>query len=200
MKRIVIALVVVLAGCDSYRSHAPSWLGGEAGASATAGTGSVYYSGVAELRVFESPSTSSKVVGSLSLHQKVVRSKIDRGFAFIESTDGHLRGWVNNAQLIWKVPAPTSPPTDSRKTAPAASAPSVAEPATEPVPPTAPEPASDRPAEPTGNETAEPVEAEPAAAEGQDEQPTPVRRPPARKQAGDQGDNGGVAPSVLDAY
>jgi hypothetical protein len=65
----------------------------------------VYYAGAEGLKVYSDPSTSSKVVGTLALHEKVVRTKLERGYAFVESPTSALKGWVDNAQLIWRLPA-----------------------------------------------------------------------------------------------
>jgi hypothetical protein len=65
----------------------------------------VYYAGADALKVYSEASSSSKVVGTLSLHEKVVRTNLERGYAFVESTKTELKGWVDNAQLIWRVPA-----------------------------------------------------------------------------------------------
>jgi hypothetical protein len=60
------------------------------------------------LKVYSDPSTSAKVVGTLSLHEKVARTNLERGFAFVESSKSGVRGWVDNAQLIWRLPAASS--------------------------------------------------------------------------------------------
>ena len=65
----------------------------------------VYYAGVEGLKVYSETSASSKVVGTLSLHEKVVRTNLERGYAFVESTERDLKGWVDNAQLIWRLPS-----------------------------------------------------------------------------------------------
>ncbi|MET0152786.1 MAG: SH3 domain-containing protein, partial [Candidatus Binatia bacterium] len=68
----------------------------------------VYYSSVEGMKVYSEPSTSSTVVGTLSLHEKVIRSKLERGYAFVESSQSGVKGWVDNAQLIWRLPAAPS--------------------------------------------------------------------------------------------
>src|SRR5262245_27371335 len=64
----------------------------------------LYYAGVEGLKVYSEPSTSSRVAGTLSLHEKVVRTNLERGYAFVESSQSGLKGWVDNAQLIWRLP------------------------------------------------------------------------------------------------
>ena len=68
----------------------------------------MYYAGVEGLKVYSETSASSKVVGTLSLHEKVVRTNLERGYAFVESTERDLKGWVDNAQLLWRLPAANS--------------------------------------------------------------------------------------------
>jgi hypothetical protein len=98
----------------------------------------VYYAGAEGLKVYSEASTSSKVVGTLSLHEKVVRTNLERGYAFVESTKSDLKGWVDNAQLIWRLPpapgagAPTN--VEAQPEEPEAPAPE------EPTPTAAPEP------------------------------------------------------------
>jgi len=67
-----------------------------------------------------------------------VRTSLERGYAFVESSQSSLKGWVDNAQLIWRLPAapgsgaPTNVETEPE--APEAPAPE------EPTPTAAPEP------------------------------------------------------------
>jgi hypothetical protein len=110
----------------------------------------------------------------LALHEKVSRVKLERGYAYVESTKRDLKGWVTNAQLIWRLP--TAPATG-------APAPEEAQPE-EPGAPTAEEP--EAPAAP---------EAVPTAAEPLPE-PTPVRAKPPRPKA----TPGGAAPSIFNPY
>ena len=98
----------------------------------------VYYAGVEGLNVYSEASTSSKVVGTLSLHEKVVRTNLERGYAFVESTKSGLKGWVDNAQLIWRLPpapgAGTPTNVEAQPEEPETPAPE------EPTPTAAPEP------------------------------------------------------------
>jgi hypothetical protein len=73
----------------------------------------VYYAGAEGLKVYSEPSTSSKVIGTLALHEKVVRTNLERGYAFVESTASELKGWVDNAQLIWRLPAASTTGTST---------------------------------------------------------------------------------------
>ncbi len=79
------------------------------------------------------------------MHEKVTRFKLERGYAYVESATSGAKGWVNNAQLIWRlpdtnVPAATAPedetePSPDEEPPPEAEAPPLPE-ATA-VPPTA---------------------------------------------------------------
>ena len=134
----------------------------------------VYYAGVDGLQVYSEASTRSKVLGALSLHEKVTRTRLERGYAYVESAKRDLKGWVINAQLIWRLP--TAPTTG-------AAAPEEAQPE-EPVAPAGEEPQA--PAAP---------EAEPAAAEPLPEATAVPAAPPSPKAT-----PGGIAPSIFDPY
>jgi hypothetical protein len=151
--RVGIAILTgafALAGCSMPKAVS-GWFGGEpAPAEETAlGEGHVYYASAAGLRVHGKPAAASPVVGELALHEKVIRYKVERGYAYIKAESG-LTGWVDNAMLIWRVPgtrpvaapepvveeppveepsaAPEAPPTP---TLPEPSPPPTATPATE---------------------------------------------------------------------
>lgn len=81
-------------------------------------TASVYYASQAGTKLYAKPSFTSAVIGSLSLHQKVVRSQLDHGFAYVEVVGSGKQGWVENAKLIWKIPA-TAPAAAASPAAPA---------------------------------------------------------------------------------
>ncbi len=68
----------------------------------------VYYTGVEGLKLLSHPDPASNVIARLPLHQKVLRSKLDRGYAYVTVTKDGLTGWVDNAKLIWKLPATSS--------------------------------------------------------------------------------------------
>jgi hypothetical protein len=67
--------------------------------------GETYYAAVEGLTVYAEPSESSKVVGHLALHEKVIRSRLERGYAYVTVSKSGLDGWVDNGQLLWRVPA-----------------------------------------------------------------------------------------------
>jgi hypothetical protein len=178
-----LSVALLLASCATIQQSVGGWFGGrtptpapEPTPAAAAQAPRVYYAGVEGLKVYNQPSTSSKVVGTLSLHEKVTRTKLDRGWAYLESTTSGAKGWVNNAQLIWRLPTtPTTgapAPGEAQPEAPAA--PTGEEPQT-PVAPEATAPAAELPATPTST----PVSAAP---------PTP--KATAR----------GVAPSIFNPY
>ena len=128
-------LAVALAGCAAMQQTFGGWFGAATPTPAptpqvAAEAPRVYYAGTEGLKVYSESSASSKVVGTLPLHEKVTRTKLDRGWAYVESTKSGVKGWVNNAQLIWRLP--TTPTT-------VAPAPGEAQPE-EPVAPTGEEP------------------------------------------------------------
>jgi hypothetical protein len=143
-----IGILSLLASCAATPQSTGGWFGSAAPTpeptnvtpAITSQARRVYYAGVEDLKVYGEPSTSSKVVGTLSLHEKVVRTNLERGYAFVESTKSELKGWVDNAQLIWRLPAAstTGTPTNVEVEPEAPEAPAHEEPS--PTPTTAPQP------------------------------------------------------------
>jgi len=183
---VVLAIAAVLAGCAAVQQQVGGWFGAATPTptptprtkAAAKVVPRVYYAGSDGLKVYKRPSASSKVMGTLSLHEKVTRTKLEGGFAYVESATG-TKGWVANAQLIRRVP-----------TAAATAAPAPGEPETEPEPePEAPvAPAAEEPQAPAAPEAT-------AAAAPPPPTPTPVPAPPAS-----QATPRGAAPSIFDAY
>jgi len=66
-----------------------------------------YYVGVDGLRLYQTPDVNSDVIARLRLHQKVMRSKLNKGYGFVTVVESGKQGWVDNAKLIWKLPAKT---------------------------------------------------------------------------------------------
>lgn len=69
----------------------------------------IYYVGANRLNLYSQPNSTSKIIARLPLHQKVMRSNLDNGFAYVTVAENSLKGWVDNAQLIWKLPTRTNP-------------------------------------------------------------------------------------------
>lgn len=68
----------------------------------------IYYVGLSGLKLFSEPQSSKSYVAKLPLNEKVLRYKVEKGFAYVKvASTGHI-GWVKNAHLIWKK-APSSP-------------------------------------------------------------------------------------------
>jgi hypothetical protein len=180
-----VSVALVLASCASVQHTVGGWFGTatptpsptptlqtKGGAATTAPR--VYYAGIEGLQVYSAPSASSKVIGQLSLHEKVTRFKLERGYAYVESTKSDVKGWVKNAQLIWRLP----------------SAPTTAAPAAEEVQP-------EEPVAPTGEEPQAPVAPEATATATEPlRTATPVPAAPPRPKA----TPGGVAPSIFNPY
>ena len=66
----------------------------------------VYYSGVSGLKMFPKPKVSGSPIAELPLHAKVLRYKIERGFAHVKVSKTGQVGWVRNRHLIWRIPTP----------------------------------------------------------------------------------------------
>jgi hypothetical protein len=131
-----LSVVASLAGCAAIQQTFGGWFGGapptptaQPAAVAGAQAPRVYDVRTDGLKVYSEASASSTVVGTLALYEKVTRTRLDRGYACVESSQSGVKGWVNNAELIWRLPS-----------APTTGAPAPAEP--EPEEPAAPAPIS----------------------------------------------------------
>jgi hypothetical protein len=82
----------------------------------------VYYTAVEGLALYSEPRAASRVLTKLPLHQKVLRYGVERGYADVEVAGGGPRGWVDNARLLWRLPAAAPPqpggPTAASEPAP----------------------------------------------------------------------------------
>ncbi|MDX2169260.1 MAG: hypothetical protein SF182_19475, partial [Deltaproteobacteria bacterium] len=109
--------VALLSGCAGFTQTVGGWFGSApeptpTRAAAAAPAGETFYAGAAGVTVYEQPSSSARVAGRLALHEKVTRAGVEHGYAHIIASTSGVTGWVDNAQLIWRLPG-----------APAASAP-----------------------------------------------------------------------------
>jgi hypothetical protein len=105
-----LAAAIACSGCAGQSSTVDRWLGREP---APAASGQVFYCAVDGLTVYAGPSRSSAVVGRLSLHEQVVRSKLEGGYARVRAGRTGVEGWVDNAQLLWRLPAGAAPAAPS---------------------------------------------------------------------------------------
>lgn len=94
--------IFLLAGCAAQQTSS------ETPMNAAPGQPTVYYSGVEGLKLYSEPRFSTSVLAELPLHQKVYRYKVERGFANVKVDGTDRVGWVNNAQLIWRLPSAPS--------------------------------------------------------------------------------------------
>src|SRR5437016_9258822 len=177
MVRVAIAVCVAatVAGCASVRQRVGGWFGRKSAPEMVAAPQAprAFYARTEGLKVYSEPSASSKVVGALSLHEKVTRSRVERGYAYVESTKSGVRGWVDNAGLTWR--SPTAPPA-------AASTPG--------------EPKPEEPAAPPAEDVQAPVAPQPVPTNAENSvTSTTVPAPPRSKKT-----TGGVPPSIFDAY
>lgn len=160
----MVLVVALVAGCSGTKSM-PDWFGSDSKSGAKGEA--VFFVGVERLPVLAEPKGAAAVRGHLALHQKVVRTKIQNGYALVRAAKGGLEGWVLNSRLLWKLPAPPAASGAAAATVPAGG--EVAEPAAaEAVAPVAEAAAS------AAEEVAAPVEEVPAK-----EPPAPVQAPPA---------------------
>jgi pyruvate/2-oxoglutarate dehydrogenase complex dihydrolipoamide acyltransferase (E2) component len=85
----------------------------------------VYYAGVADLKMFSQGKASEAPIAELPLHEKVLRYKLERGFAYVKVVRTGQMGWVRNADLVWRKRTPskkaakkTTPPQEKAEAAP----------------------------------------------------------------------------------
>ncbi len=121
-----LGAMLLMTGCTSIQKPTSGWFGSATptpapapvSAGPTAAT-QVYYAASAGLEVFSKPASSSKVVGRLYPYQRVTRSKIENGYAYVEADETAVKGWVDNAKLLWRIPAPTANTPPAATPAPA---------------------------------------------------------------------------------
>ncbi len=80
-------------------------------------TGSkTYYVGLSDLKLFSEPHPSKTYVAKLPLNEKVMRYKMQKGFAYVKVVSTGQTGWVKNAHLTWKKASspPKKPPKKER--------------------------------------------------------------------------------------
>ena len=68
-------------------------------------SGQAFYVGASSINVHADSKLSSLVVGRLSAYEAVTRTKIDGAYAYVTSAKSGLSGWVDNGQLIWRLPS-----------------------------------------------------------------------------------------------
>ena len=92
----------LVAGCSARSvstgvSDVVDWIGSKAEVA--------YFVGVDDLALRDGPKLSAKLVGHLTLHQEVLRSTVENGYARVRVPDGSLHGWVINRKLLRKLPS-----------------------------------------------------------------------------------------------
>ncbi len=91
----------------------------------------VYYAGVAGLKMFSQRSVSGSPIAELPLYDKVLRYKVEHGFAYVKVTRTGQVGWVRNADLVWRKRTPSkkssknSPPPQPKTEVPPENTPEV---------------------------------------------------------------------------
>jgi len=123
---LFVAMALAVGGCSAVTDTWNDWFGESptpvptAPPTAADQGAEVFYAAVDELALHALPSGSSQLVARLSLHQRVKRTGITRGYANV-TTDAGLEGWVDNAQLLWRLPAAPAATTSPVEPSPASS-------------------------------------------------------------------------------
>jgi len=107
---LAVAAAIVLGGCSGVRQNLNGWFGKPPpdATAASSRQGQTFYAAVAGMTVHAEASMSSDVVGRLALHEKVTRSRLEHGYAYVTADASGIEGWVDNAQLLWRLPAANS--------------------------------------------------------------------------------------------
>ncbi|MBV5307082.1 MAG: hypothetical protein J0652_10350 [Desulfobulbaceae bacterium] len=171
-------------------------------------TGQVYYVITSGLPVYSTASASSKVLGHLDRYEKVTRTRLEKGYAYVTSKNGSLKGWVENSRLDWRVPpkeTPTKAPADEAASSPARSESSQPESAPENLSPPDQIPSVIAPPESPVPERSE-IASEPVAETLPTPQapvniPEPVEKaPPVPMKPAPTGNGSKPAPSIFDSF
>lgn len=159
---LAFATAVALGGCAAFDQTVEEWFGDEPTPTATpadpAAQEGVFYSSVDGLAMHFLPSGSSQVVSRLTLHQRVTRTDLQRGYAHVVADNG-LEGWVDNARLLWRLPATPVPVAAPEPAGAPPAAIEVATPVVTPVEAAAP---ANTPVEPVATPTGAAPGAEPS--------------------------------------
>ena len=131
------------------------------------GEANIYYTGVEGVRLYPEPQKTSTYV-TLPLNEKVLRSKVEKGFAYVRVVGSGQKGWVDNAQLIWRKKQEASPAAGQKEEKPAQE---------EPVKAARPETAEEPSADNSIMKTLSPGEAEAATVEPE-KKPVPETKKP----------------------
>jgi hypothetical protein len=152
-----VAVGLLVGGCAAFEDAWTAWFGASPSPTPIAAVPrDVFYAGAEGLPLYELPTASSPVIARLTLHQRVTRLGMSRGYANV-ATEAGLSGWVDNADLLWRLPGtPAAPAATMGVAAAPAPAPAAAEtPLAPAVVPTAPVVAT--PATAPGDLAAEPA-------------------------------------------
>ena len=118
---VAVAATIAVAGCSSVRQTMSGWFGATPSptpAAVVAGPAETFYAAVDGLGVRAEPSASAKVLGRLALYERVSRTRLERGYAYVATDGNRLVGWVDNAQLLWRLPAAAAAPPANVEPAP----------------------------------------------------------------------------------
>jgi hypothetical protein len=147
---LVLAVALSLSACSWMRSTSEK-NGSETPKAQVAGR--PYYVGSAELPLYREPGRD--VVTRLFLHQKVYRTRLEKGWAYVRVEGTGQEGWLVNAKLIWQLPRKTATSPEPA-TAPAEETSEAVEPEAEKTGAAPPAPVEDTPAPPAAEATEKP--------------------------------------------
>lgn len=95
-------LAAGLGGCSTLGTQIPPIGGAPSETSGPAAAEGVYYTASPDLPLHRSP--GGVIIKRLPQYTKLYRDQVDRGFAHVRAESTGETGWVENAQLIWRLP------------------------------------------------------------------------------------------------
>lgn len=125
LKTLLIVMALLLNACSGWKpfgslfgSETPPPAPQEAASKRpepvkTEYNGQAYYVGASSISVHADSKQTSPVIGRLSPYEAITRTKLDGPYAFVISAKSGLSGWVDNGQLIWRLPPMKVPPPSS---------------------------------------------------------------------------------------
>jgi hypothetical protein len=107
VKWVALMALLFLGACASEPVPAPAPRIAAVEQAAAASEALPYFVGVDGLSLYPEPKAAN-AKSTLALHEKVTRSRVERGWASVTVETSGEQGWVDNAALIWRLPTPAA--------------------------------------------------------------------------------------------
>lgn len=97
-----ISLFSILSGCSTVGEKMPGFGSLFSEKSESTSVAGVFYTGSPDLPLYQSP--GGVIVRRLPQYTKLTRDKLEKGYAHVRVDSTGITGWMQNAQLIWRLP------------------------------------------------------------------------------------------------